>query len=473
MNTADAPTPTAPIVDAAATAGPSSATAAPTPSASLPAAPPVAAGRDADVVVVGAGLAGLRCAGLLAEAGLAVRVLEASDDVGGRVRTDEVDGFRLDRGFQVLPTAYPEAAEALDLEALDLRPFYPGALVFADGAFHLAADPSRRLGDALRAWRAPVFTAVEKLRLLRLTGALNAADDDERGRWPDIPTSAALAEAGFGPRAVRRFFRPFLGGVFGDLELTTSARQFAFVWSMFAAGDAAVPARGMGEIARQLAARLPAGAVTLGAPVAAVMADDPTDGPRQVVRATLADGTVVTARAVVVATGEAAAARLLDLPAPPPGRGLTCLYFDAPEPPLPAPVLALDGDGDGPVTNLAVMSVVAPGYAPPGRALVAAVVVGLPALDDATLEAAARAQLAGWFGAAVDGWRHLRTYRIADALPDQSPGRHTPPLRPAAIGGGLFVAGDHRTNGSIDGALLSGRRAAEAVRARLEGWATA
>lgn len=445
MNTAEPPPPAEPIA------------------AAPPAAAPVAVRRDADVVVVGAGLAGLRCAGLLAAAGLDVRVFEASDDIGGRVRTDVVDGFRLDRGFQVLPTAYPEAAEALDLDALDLRPFYPGALVFADGAFHLAADPGRRLTDALLAWRAPIGSLADKLRLLRLTGTVNLPDDDERWAWPDVTTAEALSQAGFSPRIVERFFRPFLGGVFADLELATSARMFAFVWSMFAAGDTAVPAHGMGMIARQLAARLPLGAVTLDAPVAALAADDPTDGPRQAVRATLRRGETVTARAVVVATDERAAARLLDLPAPRAPRGLTCLYFDAPEPPLPAPVLALDGTGTGPVTNLAVMSAVSAAYAPPGRALVSATAIGVPAADDAALEAAARAQLAGWFGPVVADWRHLRTYRIADALPDQSPGRLVPPVRPATFGGGLFVAGDHRTNGSIDGALLSGRLAAEAV----------
>lgn len=436
--------------------------------APLPPEPPAQPARDADVLVIGAGLAGLRCAGLLAEAGVKTLVLEAGDGVGGRVRTDELDGFLLDRGFQVLPTAYPEAGEALDYDRLVLKPFYPGALVWADGRFHLAADPSRRLLDAMRHARAPIGTIGDKLRLLRLTGAVNAPDDDDLWGWPDIPTADALAQAGIGPQMIDRFLRPFLGGVFADLDLQTSARMFAFVWRMFAAGPTAVPEHGMGAIARQLAGRLAHGTVVLDTPVQAVAAHDPRAGSAAPVHATLRSGDVLAARAIVVATDELAAARLLDATtAPRRGRALTCLYFDAPEPPIALPVLALDGMRQGPVTNLAVMSAVSSAYAPPGRALVSATVIGLPAADDASLELSARAQLREWFGAAVDDWRHLRTYRIAEALPDQAPGRLVPPHRPPIVGGGLFVAGDHRANGSIDGALVSGRMAAQAVLAHL------
>ncbi|MCC7020355.1 MAG: FAD-dependent oxidoreductase [Ardenticatenales bacterium] len=436
--------------------------------APLPPEPPAQPPHDADVLVIGAGLAGLRCAGLLAEAGVRTVVLEAGDGVGGRVRTDEVDGFLLDRGFQVLPTAYPEARAALDYDRLVLKPFYPGALVWADGRFHLAADPTRRLLDAIRHARTPIGSWADKLRLLRLTGAINAPDDDERWTWPDIPTADALAQAGIGEGMIDRFFRPFLGGVFADLDLQTSARMFAFVWRMFAAGTTTVPEHGMGAIALQLAGRLPQGTVALDTPVQAVAALDPTDGRAALAHVTLRSGDVLSARAIVVATDELAAARLLESATPPRrGRGLTCLYFDAPEPPIAAPVLALDGMGEGPVTNLAVMSAVSSAYAPPGRALVSATVIGLPQVDDAALEASVRAQLRGWFGAVVDDWRHLRTYRIAEALPDQAPGRLVPPIRPHILGGGLFVAGDHRTNASIDGALVSGRVAAEAVLAHL------
>lgn len=429
-------------------------------------APAAAPANDADVIVIGAGLAGLRCAGLLGAAGVRCLVLEGSDDIGGRVRTDIVDGFLLDRGFQVLATAYPEANEALDMARLVLRPFYPGALVWADGRFHLAADPSRRLLDAIRHARAPIGSLRDKVRLLQLTAKFNAPEIAQLWDLPDITAAQALSEAGFGEPMTTRFLRPFLGGVFGDLELGTSARMMAFVWRMMAAGPVAVPEHGMGAIARQLGARLPRGSVVLESPVAAIAADVPGDAATTV-RVTLRSRDVLTARAVVVATDELSVARLFDLPAPPPGRGLTCLYFDAPEPPIAAPVLALDGAGTGPVTNLAVMSSVSSAYAPPGRALVSATVIGVPAEDDAALEASVRAQLRDWFGPAVAEWRHLRTDRIPNALPDASPGRHVPPVRPHAVGAGLFVAGEHRTNGSIDGALLSGRLAAEAVLAAL------
>jgi hypothetical protein len=122
----------------------------------------------------------------------------------------------------------------------------------------------------------------------------------------------------------------------------------------------------------------------------------------------------------------------------------------------------LDGEGDGPVNNLCVPSAVAPTYAPAGASLVSAAVLGRHA-DEAALVAAVRSQLERWFGAAVRSWRHLRTYRIVHAQPCQPPGRLEPPERPVRVCPGLYAAGDHLDNASINGALVSGRRAADAL----------
>jgi hypothetical protein len=166
---------------------------------------------------------------------------------------------------------------------------------------------------------------------------------------------------------------------------------------------------------------------------------------------------------VVVATEAAAAARLAGLGSVPAGRGLTCVYFAADRAPHPEPMLMLDGDGAGPANSVVMPSVVAPGYAPAGAALVSASVLGIPAQTDAALEGAVRAQLGRWFGAGVARWRHLRTYRIPFAQPEQAPPALTPWRRDVRLRPGLYVCGDHRDNASINGALESGRRAAEAV----------
>jgi phytoene dehydrogenase-like protein len=410
---------------------------------------------DGGVYVVGGGLAGLRCARRLHERGVPETVLEAADGVGGRVRTDRVDGFLLDRGFQVLLTAYPEAAEALDYGKLELHPFYPGAVVHTGDRFVTVADPYRRPWDGLRTLLAPVGGLGDKLRVAALRRQVTAGSLEELFARPETTTAEALAARGFSEAIVDRFFRPLFGGVLLDRELGTSSRMFEFVYRMLALGDVALPAAGMGAIGEQLAAGLPAADVRLGQRVTAVGDDG----------LTLADGERLPARAVVVATDGPTASGLLGGEPPAPGSvAATCLYFAADSPPVDEPVIVLDGDGDGPVNNLCVPSSVAPTYAPAGAALVSATVLDRPGLPrGADLEAAVLAQLADWFGSSVVAWRHLETYRIPHAQPALPPGTLDPPERPVRLRPGRYVCGDHRDNASINGALASGRRAADAV----------
>ncbi len=414
-----------------------------------------------DVIVIGGGLAGLACALRLQQNGIAAMVLEGADRVGGRVRTDRVEGFALDRGFQVYLSAYPEGQRVLDHEALGLKAFYPGALVRRRGRFHKVADPWRRPLDAIAGLASPVGTLGDKLRVRALRRRARGGTVEERLRAPQTTTLEALRRDGFSGAMIDAFFRPFLGGVFLERELSTSSRMLEFVFRMFSAGDAALPVSGMQAIPDQLALRLPVGAVRSETVVVGVDREG----------VTLAGGKRLPARAVVVATEGPEAARLAggDLgPAPAPARGVTCLYFAASHAPVAEPILVLAGDGDGPVNNLCVPSQVQPGYAPPGASLVSVTVLGVPALGDAALLAAVLDQLTGWFGAAVRGWQHLRTYRIPYALPSATPAELDPPSRAARLRDGLYVAGDHRENPSINGALVSGRLAAEALIAESE-----
>lgn len=407
-----------------------------------------------DVLIVGAGLAGLCCARELNGRGVSFKVIEASDGIGGRVRTDEVDGFLLDRGFQVLLTAYPEAQRVLDYEALDLRSFYDGALVRFDGSFHRVADPLREPLAAPQTAFSPIGTLGDKLRVLRLRQSVRSPDLNALWARPEIPTGRALRERyGFSEVMIKRFFEPFLGGILLDQNLDASSRAFEFYFRMFTEGETAVPARGMQQIPEQIAAGLPDHTVQLNTRVQRA-------APRSV---TLEHGGTVEAKAVVIATDGPEVAYLLDEFEPPASRSVLCLYYAAPEPPTADPVLVLDGEGDGPVNNLTVMSNVSPHYAPAGQALVSVSVIGNPSQPDAEVEARVRGHLHRWYGVAVDAWRPLKTYRILHAQPAQEPPALVPPERPARLAEGLYVAGDHRTNASINGAMVSGRRAAEAV----------
>jgi phytoene dehydrogenase-like protein len=407
-----------------------------------------------DVLVIGAGLAGLCCGRRLAQCGVPFRVLEASDAVGGRVRTDLVDGFRLDRGFQIFLPAYPEAQRVLDYEPLRLKPFTRGALVAVGGKLHRVADPRAEPVTAARSLFNPVGSAADKLRVARLKWAIDRDPNDDTAA--DQPTLDYLRWAGgFSDAFIDRLFRPFLGGVFLERPLRTTARFARFVIRMFEAGGGAVPADGMQRIPEQVADRLPAGSIRYNTAVRRV-------GFGEV---ELTSGEVVRPRAVVVATDGPAAARLLGDAVPDPGsNGSTTLHFAADRSPTAGdPILVLDGDGRGPVNLAVTVSDAAPEYAPAGKSLVSAAVVGVPAEDDAAVERAARAQLAGWFGPAVEGWRLLRVDRIRHALPDQSVGRLDPWRRPVRVRPGVYVCGDHRDQGSIDGAMTSGFRAAQAV----------
>lgn len=412
--------------------------------------------RKLDVIVVGAGLAGLTCARRLHEARVKVRVVEAGDGVGGRVRTDAVDGFLLDRGFQVFLTAYPEPPRWLDYRALDFRRFFPGARVWRDGRMHLVADPFRRpLHAALNAFN-PVGSFTDKLHVLDLWKQSQAGSVEDVFLRPQKTSRAYLHDVGFSEQMVERFFQPFFGGIFLEKALSTSSRMLEFVFRMFATGATAVPARGMGELTRQLAARLPEDALKLNTPVEEVFGH----------RVRLASGAREDCDAVVVATDAPAAGELL--PGLPARRmnAVTCLYFAAPEPPVRGPYLVLNGegngDGRGPVNNLAVMSEVSPAYAPAGQALVSVSVLET-AEDSPALEASVREQLTEWFGGGVKGWRHLRSYAIPHALPAQAPESLEESHRRVRLSPGLYACGDYRENGSIEGAMVSGRRAAEAL----------
>ena len=409
-----------------------------------------------DVLIVGAGLAGLSCARRLAAAGVSFQILEASDGVGGRVRTDEIDGFLLDRGFQVLLTAYPEAKESLDYSALRLKAFSPGAFSWFAGRMNKLVDPWRMPGLWREAFRSEFGTLGDKLRMARLRSRLKRTSIDELFRRPDRSITDDLRGEGFSQEMIHRFFRPFIGGIILDGELKSSSRMFEFVFKMLAEGDTAVPAGGMGTIPAQLAGKLPTGSVRLNAKVESLHENE----------ITLEGGETQQARAFVIATEGPAAAHLVG-EAEPASRSVTCFYYAADESPIPLPMLVLNGDGAGPVNNFAVMTQVAPSYAPAGKHLISVSVLGIQQLTDVQLGGFIIAQMKNWFGNVARSWQFLKSYRIPHAQPQQYPGALEPPQRPVRVRPGVYVAGDHRDNASINGALGSGRRAAEAVLADL------
>jgi protoporphyrinogen oxidase len=420
-----------------------------------------------DVVVVGAGLAGLACARALTERGLDVAVLEAGDAVGGRVRTDHLDGFTLDRGFQVLNTAYPALAGVVDLDDLDLRPFDASVGLLVDGERRVVGNPlqdPRTLVPTVRVpVGGPVGGLVGKAALAVYAGLCLALPARSVRRRLDVSAAEAWRRAHIPQDVVDTLLRPFLSGVLLETEMSSSRRFTDLMFKMFARGASTVPAGGMQRLPEQIAGRLPAGSVRLGSPVRAV---SPT-------RAETDDGPVP-ARAVVVATDAWAADSLLGggLGQPSP-RGVTTVYHSAPAFPEATGMLLLD-PGGSPVANSIAISVAAPEYAPAGQVLVSTSVVHGPARAGSSGRAVdvdgpeLRSTLARLHLTDTSSWRHVATYDLPRALPGMpAPHPMRKPARVAAGGGTVYVAGDHRDTSSIQGALVSGRRCAEAVVADL------
>ncbi|MDP8939779.1 MAG: FAD-dependent oxidoreductase [Actinomycetota bacterium] len=405
------------------------------------------------VIIVGAGLAGLTCAKVLHERGAEVIVFEASDGVGGRVRTDEKNGFLLDRGFQVYFTAYPAARRHLDHEKLNLKPFDPGAIVCQGRQKSVLSDPRRDPGAALPSLAADVATFGDKLRTLKLaasnvSGGAEAAGESKDG---DSTTFEYLREQGFSERFIDDFFRPFYGGIFLDRTLGTSSRVFRFTFRMLATGETAVPAWGMGEIPRQLASHLPKDAVVLNSPVEDLLWEE---GRVPGVRA---NGNEYEADAVVVATDAPSAGRLTNEGVPRAAVGQTCIYYATGGLNRENKIL-LNADDGGLLNNVVQISNVSRSYAPESQNLVCAVALGGMELPDEELYRRGVEEISEWYPNA--DLHPLAIYRIPFAQFAQPPGTHDrlPANRTATPG--LILAGEYTEDSSINGSILSGEKAA-------------
>lgn len=404
-------------------------------------------------------MAGLACATWLHRAGRPVLVLEAADAVGGRVRTDVTpDGFRLDRGFQILLTSYPEARRMFDYGALKLKSFRSGAVIrLPDGQETTLENPLHAPLMAFAALASPIGTVKDKLLIGKLVAQLAGCPPEQLLAQPSVTTLEFLRQYGWSEQIIDSFFRPFFGGVYLDRELGTASNFFEFVFQQFMQGSAAIPSLGIQQLPEQLAGRLPTGTIRLNTPVAAV-----AGGGRLV---HLADGEALAAAAVVLATDGPAAARLLgaDLPAPPvpAARPTTCTYFATagPTPSHGRNILHLNALPGALAHNVSFPAESGAAVAPVGQGLVSVSTHGEHGLSEEELTARLRTELVAWFGPMAHMWRHLRTYRIEQALPVYAPGQ--PVQQELRLTDTLFRCGDWVSYPSLNAALGTGRQVAE------------
>ncbi|MFI2369761.1 NAD(P)/FAD-dependent oxidoreductase [Streptomyces sp. NPDC018833] len=412
----------------------------------------------ADVVIVGAGIAGLSAAHRLTTAGVTVRVLEAAPVVGGRMATECVDGFRLDRTGQLLSTAFPELRRIVALRHAELRPFSPGVLVHAEGRLQRTGEvgssphAARGVGVAFTMARAlasaPRPRHLDQARLGASLARLAGTPVRRVLARPERAAADALHSRGLPARTVHGFLRPLLSALLCDPELSTSSRCADLVLRGYARGRLCVPAGGASALPELLAATLPEGTVRTGTRVTDVATN----------RVTTEEHGEFGCRSVVVATGARTAAELLPGLRVPSFRPVTVVHHTVPEPPLTDPSLVLDADRGGPVSHTAVLSEVDPSRAPEGRALISSTVAGNPPDD---VDRQVRRHLTTLYGTPTDDWELLTVHHDAEAVPAMTPPHDL--RRPVRLLSGLYVCGDHRDTATVQGALHSGRRAAHAL----------
>ncbi len=439
---------------------------------------------QADVVVVGAGIAGLAAAHRLTSAGVTTTVLEAAHAVGGRMATEKVDGFRLDRIGQLLPTAGPELRTTPGLDGLALLPFAPGVLLHSEGRHHRAGVPAGARGarGALHAVRAlasaprsvpaprlpvsaaltpgrpvpasraragaPLGTAVDQARLGAALARLAGTPVERLLARPELSAAQALAVRGLPPRTIDGFLRPLLAALLSDPDLTTSSRCADLALRQFAGGRLGLPEGGAEALPELLARRLPPGTVRTGVRVTSVATNAVTTAEHGVIRC----------RAVLVATDARAAAELLPGLRVPDFHPVTVVHHTTDEPPATGAALLLDADRGGPVAHTAVVSHVDPSRAPAGRALVSSTVLGAPPPD---VDTAVRIHLSRLYGTPTTRWETLAVRRTPEAVPAMRPPHD--PRRPVRLLAGLYVCGDHRDTSGVQGALHSAHRASAAI----------
>lgn len=406
------------------------------------------------ITIIGAGISGLTAAVYLHRQGYKIQILEATNRVGGRIKTDSVNGFLLDRGFQVLLTAYPETKALLNYDKLNLKRFLPGATVLYDNGQFEIADPFRRPSAILDTIFAPVGSLKDKILTFFLKNKLVKISIDALFRQPEIETISQLGKYGFSKKMIHRFYKPFFSGIFLENELKTSSLMFDFVMKMFSIGDAAVPELGMEEIPKQLLTMLPENVVQYNVRVVGIEDN----------LISCDNGLTINTDILVIATEAIGLAKNYIPKSKQNNHSVTNVYFEASIAPTKKAVVILNAATTKKwVNNLTVMSNISKKYAPVGKVLIAISYNGIPEIDDATLAENMKTELIKWYGNQVKEWKMLQTYRIKYALPNQEHVANEVANFEIKINDRLFICGDHVLNGSINAAMKSGRLVAELI----------
>ncbi len=406
------------------------------------------------VIIIGGGLSGLTAARQLQKDGIEFLLLEASDRLGGRVKTDVIDGFRLDHGFQVLLTAYPEAKHWLNYKKLDLQYFLPGALLLhPNGKRDRIGDPFRDFSSLMPTLLSSAGSIMDKIRILQLKNRLANQSISDIFQQKEMSTKEALStEYKFSPKMIQQFFNPFFAGIFLEKELLTSRRMFDFVFKMFGSGNTAIPNLGMEEIPKQLAAKLPKEKILTNTKVQKIEGQN----------IFLTDGSSFTASHIIIAT-EATGLIKEFAPVKTKYQSTTHIHFTSDTPPIKKALIGLNTNPKRLSNNICTINKVAADYAPDNQYLISVSIIGKTDLSISELEKGVRKELTPSFGKVTQTWRHLHTRNVNYALPDQRQVIHELSANQFKLRAGLYTCGDYQSNGSINAAMRGGRLVAELI----------
>lgn len=406
--------------------------------------------EEEKIYIIGAGLSGLIAALELEKSGFSPIILESSDRIGGRMKTDEVDGFLLDHGFQVLNTAYPEAKKYLDFQALNLKTFDPGAVIFEGKDSYIITDPMRNPLKIVGMAFSKVGTFLDKVKMFTLTQELKKKSNEAIFKEPSLPTHQYLKDYGFSDQIINNFFKPFFRGIFLEKHLNTPSRMFEFIFKMFALGQAAVPEKGMGEIPAMIRRQLSTTQLYFNSSVEKV------EGKTIHLR----NGeTLETDRIIIAVQPDKVMKQLQGQFAP--AHQVTNLYFSLHKSFFARPMIGLL-PGDQLVNNIVFMDDVSKAYSTNGRALLSVSVLESD-MGEKDLIKAVQAELEEISGIKGEYFKFVKAYTIPYALPSLEDLRYSIPMTECKITDHVYLAGDYLLNGSINAAMTSGRTAAEAV----------
>lgn len=409
---------------------------------------------ETKIHIIGAGISGLIAAKVLEENGFSPVILEATDKVGGRVKTDLIDGYQLDHGFQVLLTAYPEAKKHLDFQELELQEFLPGATIFKNKKQKIIGDPLKDPSLVFSTLFSGIGNFSDKFKVLKLNSILKKKSLLEIFSDKEQSTLSYLSVFGFSSEIINDFFKPFFSGIFLETNLETSSRMFEFVFKMFGEGSAAIPRKGMEAIPKQLSQKLKQTTIKFNTKVATIEGEE----------ITLVDGNKLESHYTIVATEASNLCKALN-GHPVEWRSCHNLYFETEDKVIRKRLIGLISENGGLINNIAYNTSLKC-FSKGKKELLSVTVIDDQNLSQEELVIRVKSELKDYCD--INAGRLIKQYDIPMALPKLTKLKYKEIPPEARLHNNLFLAGDTLLNGSLNAAMVSGETAAYGL---MEAWA--